>query len=312
MYAEPFTPQDGDTVIARWPVDKQNNRTIDTVERAISTSNEMLKQATKPGESYRYGLAKAMLEPWFSTSASNADFWLAWARIQQQQHNFNDAIKSLDTVLQLEPNNKNAHLILSRIHVIQQNYDLAEQSCKNLLKSGDLFRASICKLEVNGHQQPLDQSYAALKSIYARLHDNDTNTSWIVSILADMAVRQGLVTEGESILDNHVNEMDISYLIQWADIKLSLKKYREVYQRLSSIILRTTNSEDSLLVRLAVAENGLLNTNQLTSEPRPWAQRIRQRVELREQRQDISHASDIALFYLDVEHDALKRMNGLR
>jgi len=300
--AAPFTPKHNDMVIAKWPAYKKANQDKRSIDDVIANSQKMLNQATQPGESYRYSLARAMLEPWAKHTTENTDFWLSWARVQQNKHDFDNAKKSLEKVLKTEPDNKNAHLLFSRIQVIQQDYTLAEQSCNALLRSGALFLASVCKLETQSYQGDIERSYSALNTIYSRLKTNDPNTTWVVAVLAEMAVRQNKLFDGEALLDRHFNANNISYLIQWTDIKLALGKYQEVYTKLAEIVERTPNSEDALLVRLAIAE-----TKQRTTIEKPqWKKRIAERIALREQRQDIDHASDIALYYLDIEPNAKK------
>lgn len=309
--AEPFIPETSDTVIATWPVrDRAEalNPPSSSLDAAITVSEGLLARASQPGQSYLYSVAKATVAPWVKNDVENALLWVTWARILQNKHDFNGAKKSLAKALLLEPNNINAHLIMARIHLIHREYNSAEQSCQALIRSGDFISASVCKLEVQGHQGKLEQSYSGLKKIAESLPQSDPKQGWVGAVLADMAVRQGLWVESESLLDSHYDENELSVLIEWADVKLKLKKYDEVDKKLTSIDRRLPTSEDALLVRLAIAEIEL-NKAQLTSPPNTqWQKRVKERMELRELRQDLYHASDLTLFYLDIEPSAEKAL----
>lgn len=305
--AEPFTPASSDAVIATWPAQDQidiSNVALNTQESAINISVDLLARAAQPGQSYLHGLAQTAIKPWVKTDSSNALLWVTWARIKQHKHDFTGAKKALEKALELQPKNINAHLIMARTHVIQQNYDQAKQSCGKLVTSGDFLSASVCNLEVASYQGKLEPSYSSLKKLVLGLPEGHSKKVWVGAILADMAVRQGLWQESEAWLDTYYNENDISTLIEWADVKLKLKKYQEVDTKLAAIVQRTPSSEDALLVRLALAEKHLNNDSEQV-----WKQRIKERVALREQRQDLYHASDMAMFYLDIEPNSEKALS---
>ena len=305
-FAERFVPPSNDTVIATWPsndtataIGSQAN----SLESTIKVSQGLIERARQPGSSYLYGLAHTTLEPWIKDNTSNAELWVTWARIQQQKHNFDSALEALETAIELEPNNVNAHLIMARTHLIQQSYALAQQACSEVIRSGDFLTASVCNLEVASHQGSLSESYRSLQNLASSVRTNDPKIIWINANLADMAARQGLWQESEAWLEAIYTENDISTLIEWADVKLKLKKYQEVVTKLSAVVERTPSSEDAILIRLALAEQ-YLNSSLSPS----WKQRVAERMALREQRQDLYHAYDLAIFYLDIEPNPEKAL----
>jgi len=304
--AEPFIPASSDTVIATWPIQDQvtfSNPDASSQESAVETSVGLLARASKPGQSHLYSLAQTTLMPWLENENTSALLWITWARIKQHKHDFEGTKQALNKALKLEPRNINAHLILARTHVIQQNYELAKQSCSQLIRSNDFISASVCLFEVASHQGELEQSYNSLEKLAFGLPENHPKSAWAGLVLADMAARQGRWQESEAWLDAYYSETDISTLIEWADVKLQLKKYQEVETKLSAVVQRTPSSEDALLVRLALAEKHLNRDSK-----QPWKQRITERVVLREQRQDLYHAGDLAIFYLDIEPNAEKAL----
>ena len=308
--AEPFIPDSNDTIIATWPTQdiastlaSTSASQVNSLEKAIKTSQNLLERATQPGHSYLYGLAQTTLSPWVSGNFSNALLWVTWARIQQQKHDFTGALESLEKAIALEPSNINAHLIVARTHIIQQRYDLAKQACGAIIRTGDLLTSSVCNLEVTSHQGSLAGSYSSLKKLASGLRQNDSKTPWVNANLADMAARQGLWQESEEWLETIYTEYDLSTLIEWADVKLELEKYREVTTILSAVVKRVPSSEDAILIRLALAEQHL--DDDLTPS---WKQQVKERVALREQREDFYHANDLAIFYLDLEPNPEKAL----
>jgi len=186
--AEPFIPQSNDTVIAKWSIkERLSKNKIDSIDQAIKTSENLLARASQPGRSGLYNLADSSLSSWVEKGTSNALLWITWARIQQQKHDFDGAIESLNHALKLEPKNINAHLIMARIHVIQQRFELAKKSCIDLTNSGDLLAGSICKFEVASHQGLLKESYRGLKRLVSSLPDSNSKKAWAISNLSEMA-----------------------------------------------------------------------------------------------------------------------------
>ena len=301
--AEPFIPESNETIIATWPAQDNAISQVNSLESAIEISQDLIARATQPGRSYLYSLAHTTLTPWVRNYVSNPEFWVTWARVQQQKHDFSGALESLKKAITFEPNNVNAHLIAARTYLIQQRYELAEQSCGQIIRGGDFLAASICNLEVASHQGSLNDSYRNLEKLRSGLRDNDTKSVWTNKILADMAARQGRWRASEAWLDAIYDENDLNTLLEWADIKLKLKKYREVSARLSEIVKRVPSSEDALLIRLALAEQHL--SNDLTPS---WKNLVKERVALREQRQDLYHANDLAIYYLDIEPNPEKAL----
>jgi len=301
--AERTIPESHEKIIAVWSTQDSTIPQAETLERAIEISQDLLERAKQPGRSYLYSLAHTTLSPWIQNNVNNALLWITWARIQQHKHDFSGALESLDQAVRLEPKNVNAHLIVARTYLIQQSYELAKKSCNRIVHSGDLLSASICSIEVASHQGSLTESYRNLEKIIRGLRENDEKNVWAKRILADMAARRGLWQLSEAWLDAIYTDDDLNTIIEWADVKLRLRKYSEVTAKLSTIVKRVPSSEDTILIRLALAEQHLNNDVALN-----WKQIVKERMALREQRNDLFHANDLAIFYLDIEPNPEKAL----
>ncbi len=308
-YAEPIIPNDPNMVVASWKSGSMGSDSIETeatVETAIAEAQDYLNQSNKPGNSYMYGLAQAALTPWINKNRSTdssvypqLDF--IWARILQHQHNFDEALIYLRKVQNSNPNNIDAHLLIARLHIIKNDYVSARSSCSKLLGKSDLITASICLLEVTSFQGKLNDSYDQLKKIVQLSRVGDQKEVWSRQILSEMAIRLGRFDESEEWLNMSLDDKDLGFIIDWSDSKLAKNKHCEAFHSLSKISNHLDYMEDALILRLAIAESRCNSVEGST-----WSTSMKARVELREQRQDIHHASELAIYYLDLEPDASK------
>ena len=308
-----YIPETGETVIASWKQDQEtlygqgrtaNERMLPNITQALLKAEAYLKYANNIGKSYLYGLAQSELQP-FMNDSNNPQLWLTWARIQQHKHQFDQAIISLNKVLAYDKKNINANLLMARIYLIKKQHKLAKSFCLKLMDSAVLNTMNICLLEVMSYAGKLSESYKNLSALMQQQVD-DTHKSWLSLILADMAYRLSLFKQAEQWLDDFPLDENTSYLSEWADIKLLLIKPFVVQSKLERLAQGLLSLEDGLLLRLALAEKqiNLLENKQHNK----WQQRMKQRVKLRELRQDKHHASDLARYYLDIEANQEKAL----
>lgn len=302
-FAEKIIPSAADTVIATWPVSRSTEvqeaqRTIrvrpaDTAA-VVQLANAYLRDAALPGQSRLYGVAQAALKPLIDQGSERPDVWLAWAQVQQHQHAFTEALVALDKVKQQEPNNTNAHLLVARISLIQDNAEAARSACLQLLGNADLLTASACALEVNSLQGNLAQSYQQLTTLVEREGlPADERGPWVAQILADMAARLQNFGAAETWLNTQrLDSASVNFLGQWADVQLALNQPGQLIQALQPIVDAAADVDDALLLRLALAEKALGGDR--------WQNQLSARIQLREQREDNQHASEIARYYLDI------------
>ena len=90
-------------------------------------------------------------------------------------------------------------------------------------------------------------------------------------------------------------------MAQWADVQLALHNNKNVLDHLSEIVNQAAEMDDALLLRLALAEKNMAQSTH-------WQTRLSERIALREQRQDSLHASELALYYLDISPNPQKSL----
>jgi hypothetical protein len=117
-----------------------------------------------------------------------------------------------------------------------------------------------------------------------------------------MAVRLQQPQAALDFLNQIKSKNSLSVWVQWADTNLALQNNQIVIDALTPLVSTSSQADDSLLVRLAIAEKKIAPTTY-------WQTQVRERIALREQRDDQAHAADLAIYYLDIAPDANKALH---
>ena len=312
IHAAPYTPSSGDEIIARWPAASENLQSFKTASRLkpndpatmLALANAYLAQAEQPGQSRFYGLAQAALNPLIERNIADKNIWLVWAQIQQHQHNFTIALDALEKVLTQDPTNENANLLRARIFIIQEQPLAARNACLKLLGSADLLTVTACSLEANSYLHPQD-----LKNTYQQLADlikqqglpDDERGTWLIQLIADLAIRNQDWKTAADWLVKRLENASVNYLAQWGDVQLALDNPKNILSYLTPIVKTAPEMDDALLLRLALAEKKINSSDD-------WRNLLSERIQLREQRQDNLHSSELASYYLDINPNPKKAL----
>lgn len=311
--AEAYIPSYPDYIIAEWSESKSEylrrlqvqSRLQPADEKTISAlANHYLQLAAQPGQSRLYGLAEAVLKPLIETNTNDTDVLLAWAQVQQHQHNFALALSVLEKIMMQAPDNITANLLAARLQLVQGNSTVAQEFCVRLLGRTDLLTLSTCSLEVRSTlgEKELAESYAQLQQLLiSQGLPNDERQVWLLQILADMALRLEKPQEAIGFLARITKKNSLSVWVQWSDIQLVLGNAQAVIDELTTVVKSSPQADDALLLRLAIAEKKLTAKNY-------WQHQLAERIALRERRDDQAHAADLARYYLDVAPDADKAL----
>lgn len=299
--ADPVTPDSRQTLVASWSPDMagdeastQEVRWEDDAELVLTRARNAVNQASQPGYSHLYERAKTLLDAPVENEVDSPELWFLWARVAQHHHDFEAALGALDRVLGTNPGRVDARLLAARIHLIQGNPEKAQPHCVALLGNTDLLTASACALEVASYRQSLQESYRNLERLVERQAlPDDARGPWIAQILADMALRLERPEEAAAWLESHLAGADVSYLLQWADLQLTLGHSARVMVVLEERVDAAPAIDDSLALRLAIAERSGTDDR--------WQEYVHGRMALRLQRQDTQHAADLARYFLELE-----------
>jgi len=304
--AEPYIPDDHQLVVAKISAThrllSQQNTLALSEQELLEQTKQLIDSASFPGQSRYYEDAYQLLSTYIEKYPHSNELALLWAHILQHDHRFQQAADVLNDILQRDPRHINANLMAARLAIVANAYQDAKKYCTNLLGVSDLISASACLLDVASHNGQLVESYTQLRIIIERGGMQDSRKIWITLMLAEMAQRQDKLDESDYWLERFPSDKT-AYLLSWADVKLALGKYDAVQRKLIKLFDKTETLEDSLLLRLAIAEKHAVSTDALARRDD-----IDKRIQLIEQRDDRQHAGDIALYYLKLNKNSKKAL----
>ncbi|WP_343856646.1 hypothetical protein [Aliiglaciecola litoralis] len=302
--AKPVTPTPN-TVVANWPAQ------LNDANSTASLSNVMwhIKQGQYPGNAnLHYSLAQSMMARVPQEQLDPMLSHYLQARLLQYQHRFAEAQDHLDRLLSISPRHINGLLLKANLHLVKNQIEQALDTCKQLVGVADLMLATACNLEAASYQpQKLQASYQVLSSLLktrglasnGKSSNDDIETqAWLKQIAADMAIRLDRIDEAETwISAENLAQQPLSYVVLWADIQQRLGNYNAILEQLGSIVEQSEFKDDSLLIRLAMAEKA----HYKPQSSGKWQSLAQQRIQLRVARNDDFHAADIARYYLYVD-----------
>lgn len=290
VWAAPTTPKDNDIIAIS--MNKQ------TAQLSVSELNQLVLASQYVGQTeIRQGLLKNQLQQLFSQTPSPQVGYL-YARVLQREHQFDEALNVTRSVLELDQSHINTRLLRANILMVKGLFTKAKEQCLALLGVAPTEVVTTCTTDVLSQDGQLTQSYKSLKNSIppSKLTLNAQH------LLAEMAFRLNDPSQALTHIDNvDLQQAPVSLVVLWADIQLALDANQQILNTLPTLTDDPLNLEDALLLRLAIAEKN-------TTNGKKWQQYMSQRVALRELRKDEFHASDIALYYLNVDEQPEKAL----
>lgn len=196
-HAAPYRPTDPNQVLEQLPrgfpvvqratsVDPAAMRDLDAELEQIQS---LLNYAYLQGDPRALGQAIAMLQRQ-PTSSSDVPRLMLRAQAAQANHQFAEATRLLNTVLQQQPSYSDAHLQLASIALVAGQFVTARQHCEQIRGLDALALRLICLAQVDAMTGKLQATANTLKSITPLLSSlNPSQQLWVQLIQADVALR---------------------------------------------------------------------------------------------------------------------------
>lgn len=288
-----FVPDSSAFVVAKWPAKTSGLDVSVQIKK-------LLNNAAYPGNSANYSIAASLLKQSSAADVSVTERLYYDAVIKQHYHRFAESKKLLFILLQTQPDNANALLLLSNIQSVLGEHQFAEKSCIGLISIAPQAVVATCVLNAKAQKgdlkSSLEQLSAFLKNQNLGNQSDESLAIWSAETLASLARSNGELNRAQTILAPYVDKkVPVSFWVLWSDIQLELGYPDKVSNRLESIVRNSQNQDDALILRLALAEQ------QLVPSKSEWLKKVRARIDLRESRNDIEHAFDISLYYYFIE-----------
>jgi len=297
--AAPFVPESDGQVLERLPfapsdpvlrkvraLNGQLARAPDDLPLAVMVAQGYSELGRVTGDPRYAGYAQAVLAPWWSLEGAPQEVLVLRAALRQRMHQFDLALADLATVLNVNPGNVEARLMRATVKQVQGAYDEAGEECRALQDLTEKLVWTACLANVNAATGRLREGYQQLRAVFTRYPVAEPNLrSWVLTSLAEMATRAGMVPEAEAHFRTALTIAPADYYLlgAYADYLLDNGRPQEVVA-----LLRDKTAADPLLLRYALALQAQ-NSNDLAAQvqqldDRFAASRLRgDRVHLREE-----------------------------
>jgi len=308
--AVPYLPGDDKQIVERLPYTAADTASRelralrdqlqlqpDKLELAVRVARRYIEMGRSSADPRYAGYAQAALAPWWELRNPPAEVLVLRATLRQHVHNFDAAVADLDAVLRAHPRAAQARLTKATVLQVQGSYDRAKGECLALRALAEELVWAACLANVGSVSGDLAASYRRLNSVLARHLEADSDTrAWVLTMLAEMAARGGLVVEAEQHFRAALAlDGTDSYLIgAYADFLLDVERPAEV-----ATLLRDKTRADGLLLRYALALKAL-HAEQLAEH----IAQLRARFEASRLRGDRVHLREEARFTLHLLGDA--------
>ena len=271
-----------------------SHKPVKPVTMTAAQMSELVNQSTHPDfNEQELAPVMATLKTLAEAERITHQERLVYARLLQHQHNFAAALKELDTLLTERPNQPAALLLRANVQLNQGEPALARQTCLQLMGTTSELVMATCLLEATMQLSPSTQYYSQLLNISEKFPAASKDVAlWVNEVLADLALFAGEPAIAISHIEQQPDsEWPISSWVAWSKAKLALQQGEDILARLSPKIANNPAPNDSALLYLALAE-------QQTGAGEKWTTEMAERVLVREQRGDTTHAAEVALYYL--------------
>ncbi|HVL02380.1 MAG TPA: tetratricopeptide repeat protein [Dongiaceae bacterium] len=266
----------------------------DEQDAVLTSIRSLLQLARETGDQRLLGQALSRLDADFPNPTANADISLLRADLYQALHRFQPAIAELQRVLQRQPENPQALLMLASLQLVRGDYESAQIACKQLLGLVPPLLSGSCGSIVLARQGGPQKAYELLERLYEQTSPSisDSNVLHYAQVsLAEIADQLGNTSARD-----------------WWYLALQSQP-RDLYTRIGAARNALYRGDPNEVIRLSegfddVDALQLLRAQALQNVDPAAAGAVREklalRVQLARERGDTLHARDQAAILLDL------------
>ncbi len=222
----------------------------DDLELSLKLASRQLSLGVAESDPHFVGYAEGTLAPWWRDPSPPLKLRVLRARIRQAQHDFAAAKEELRAVLQIDPTQVDARLVLAGISETTGDLDAARQACGELARLRPGLAATACGASVDsvtGHAKPA--TFALTLATTRARSDDAAVQCWALTILAEIDARREEPAADQEFRDAlAASPADVYTLTAYADYLLDHRRPAEVAH-----LLAGKERIDALLLRLALA-----------------------------------------------------------
>jgi len=167
------------------------------VKDSLKAALKFIQQGRKNSDPRPFGYAESLLSPIIKQNPPPTAALILLASIKDHNHEFQDAIAILRTVLEKEPGNLQARLSLASALTVTGELSDARSSCEKLLSARRPLIAATCAAAPASLQGQAQQVFQALKAVIGDATSvssyGNAEQIWAVSLLGEIAERLGFM-----------------------------------------------------------------------------------------------------------------------
>jgi tetratricopeptide (TPR) repeat protein len=261
---------------------------------ALPLAQLYIREARNSGDLRFLGYAEATLGPWVGATSRSADALVLEATVLQSRHDFAAALAVLDRALAMRPDDAQALITSATVLRVLGRYRESLSACHALSQRADDAVVTLCEQGVRGLMGALPSAYETIRQVSSQGMPAEER-AWRDSELGEMAVRLGRDDEAEHWFKNAITFSPEDFYSRGAYADLLLREGRA---REALTLLQGRESQEPLLLRIAIAQKALGDPSLATSR-----MRLRAAFAAEEQRGDSVHRREQSRFLLEVEED---------
>ena len=293
-----FTPDDANYVVLERPARAGSGSAARDAGEAARTAQQLINRARLEREPRFFGYAEAIIQPWVNKAGADTfEVLLVKADIQQNRHEFANAIVTLNRAIQVQPHDPRTYLQRASIQMVRGEFTAARADCRELITGGELAVGSVCMAQAAGATGNSERAEAIIRSLLSNGQQFDRPTrAWALATLADLARRRGSDKEAETFLRQAIDlaPTDDSIRCALGDLLLDQSSSNEVIALMS-----VERPSLAVLLRKTIAQHRMKDSHVAET-----SRRFLELIEIDRQRSERAHLREEAMFALEVGGDS--------
>jgi len=321
----PYTPRDDSIVLERLAVPRlPGSASLRELRDAWTAKPTFLPAAlayaraalelNRREEDPRYlGYAEAALAPWWERPQAPPEVMLLRASLRLARVDYDSAERDLRALIEsAAPEGHAARITRASLYVSKGEPAAALADCEAAIAYVSRLVASTCVAAAKGLSGSAATGLADLEeALIASAGAPVATVLWAHGVAAELAQRLGRTPDARRHFEEAVQSMtaanttDPGLLAAYADLLLDQGEHRR-----AQVLLAPYQRQDSLLLRLTLAEHalGLAGDADAARAADEHALRLALRFQEMRDRGDRSHLREQALFELGIHHDAARAL----
>lgn len=230
-------------------------RQPERLDLAVQLARRYTELGRVSGDPRFAGYAQSSLGRWWALPEPPSEVLLVRATLRQRTHHFDGALSDLATLVRRNPRDGQARLTRATILQVQGAFAAAAAECAALRRLAPELVWAACAFGLAGVNGRLRESHQALAGLLARQPEAPPEVrAWVLSMLAEMAVRAGLDSQAEAHFRQAlaIDPGDHYLLAARSDFLLDRGRAPEVVR-----LLAAEPRSDALLLRYTLALKAL-------------------------------------------------------